>query len=205
MNEHFNIASSLSEMAKKYPDKRAVISQKDGTHYTFGELEKVSNSYACGFLKLGIKKGDRIVLMVRPGRDFIAITFALFKTGAVPVLIDPGMGKENLFRCIAEVEPKGFIAVPMAHALRAIHKIFLRDKSFKTVKHFITVGRKWFWGGVTLDAVARLNTSAQPLNCSPPFMGGDKGEGEICNNINNKSPHPCPCNRLPPTRGKGVF
>ena len=31
--------------------------------------------------------------MVRPSLEFITLTFALFKAGAVIVLIDPGMGR----------------------------------------------------------------------------------------------------------------
>ena len=38
----------------------------------------------------------KVLLMVRPSPEFIALTFALFKTGAVPVLIDPGMGVNRL-------------------------------------------------------------------------------------------------------------
>jgi acyl-CoA synthetase (AMP-forming)/AMP-acid ligase II len=173
-NDYFNIASYLPEMAKKRPFKKAVIFPEGRdhkgrisyTHYTFSQLEKVSNKYANGFLNLGLKKGDRVVMLVKPSLDFITVTFALFKIGAVPVLIDPGMGKENLFKCIAEVKPKGFIAVPIAHVIRLFNKIVLNDRAFKTVKHFITVGRKWFLGGVTLEEIADSSSSGEePVLC----------------------------------------
>ena len=51
-----------------------------------------------------------MALLVRPGIDFISLVFALFKAGAVIVLIDPGMGRRNLIRCLAEAEPEGFVA-----------------------------------------------------------------------------------------------
>ena len=38
----------------------------------------------------------RTVLMVPPSLEFYALTFALFKLGAVVVLIDPGMGVAKL-------------------------------------------------------------------------------------------------------------
>ena len=56
--------------------------------------------------------------MVPPSPDFFALTFALFKVGAVPVLIDPGMGVQNLGKCLAEAEPEAFIGIPKAHAAR---------------------------------------------------------------------------------------
>ena len=40
--------------------------------------------------------------MIKPGLEFVAMAFALFKAGAVPVLIDPGIGVMNLGRCLAD-------------------------------------------------------------------------------------------------------
>ena len=50
--------------------------------------------------------------MTPPSLDFYALTFALFKAGAVVVLIDPGMGLKRLGVCLREVEPEAFIGVP---------------------------------------------------------------------------------------------
>ena len=68
----------------------------------------------------GIRRGVRTVLMVAPSLDFFALTFALFKVGAVPVLIDPGMGVRNLGKCLAEAEPEAFIGIPKAHLARRV-------------------------------------------------------------------------------------
>ncbi len=54
------------------------------------------------------------MVMVPPSLEFFAVTFALFKIGAVPVLIDPGMGVKNLGRCIAEAAPATFIGIRKA-------------------------------------------------------------------------------------------
>ena len=56
--------------------------------------------------------------MVRPSREFIALVFALFKAGAVVVLIDPGMGRKNLIGCLHDAEPEGFVAIPIVQAIR---------------------------------------------------------------------------------------
>ena len=39
--------------------------------------------------------------MVKPGLDFFALVFGLFKAGVAPVLIDPGMGVASLGGCRA--------------------------------------------------------------------------------------------------------
>jgi acyl-CoA synthetase (AMP-forming)/AMP-acid ligase II len=87
------------------------------------------------------------------------LTFALFKTGAVVVLIDPGMGRSNIFRCLEEVRPDGFVAVPRVHALRSV----LRSR-FKTARLNVTVGRRWFWGGATYEQLKRHNTTDCPVS-----------------------------------------
>eukprot|EP00913_Durusdinium_trenchii_P023379 g21957.t1 len=112
------------------------------SHLTFEQLDRESDRLARGLAAIGIQPGSRIVLMVRPGLEFIALTFALFKAGAVIVLIDPGMGRTNIFHCLKEVDPAGFVAIPIVQAIR-----IAKRKLFPNAKLNATVGRRWFWGG----------------------------------------------------------
>ena len=50
----------------------------------------------------------------RKGLEFFALTFALFKAGAIPVLVDPGMGVHNLKECLTEAKPAAFVGVTKA-------------------------------------------------------------------------------------------
>lgn len=113
------------------------------THFTFEQLNHESDRLARGLQRLGVKPGTRLVLMVRPSLEFIALTFALFKAGAVVVLIDPGMGRTGIFNCLDEVQPEGFIAIPIVQAIRV-----LSGRRFSQSRWNVTVGgRRWFWGG----------------------------------------------------------
>lgn len=132
------------------PNQPAIIEIRTGTQVTFSQLEEESNRIASGLLHHGMKNGDRILVMVPFGAEFITLTFALFKAGAVPILIDPGLGKKNVLHCIKQSEPQGIIAIPLVHAIKA-----LVPSTFKSVKLSITVGRRWFWGGPTLNQVKR--------------------------------------------------
>jgi acyl-CoA synthetase (AMP-forming)/AMP-acid ligase II len=121
-----NIAAYLPEMAKKQPHRAAVSFPvgRDGngrvryTHYTFRQLDRESDWIARGLDRCGIGRGVRTALMVKPSLEFFALTFAIFKAGAVPVLIDPGIGIRNLKNCLARAEPEAFIGIPQAHAAR---------------------------------------------------------------------------------------
>ena len=109
-----NIARHLPAMAMRHPEQDAVIHSKDGSRLTFRHLNEDADRYAHGLTRLGIRRGARTLVMIRPGQEFVAVAFALFKMGAISVLLDPGMGRTSLLRCIEEVEPHAFIAVSMA-------------------------------------------------------------------------------------------
>ncbi len=152
-NDGTNVSARLSETARRMPNAVAIampVSRRTNGHReyntcTFRELEEDTNRLAAGLRKMGVRDGMRLVLMVRPGIDFIALTFAIFKTGAVVVLIDPGMGREHLVRCLEDVRPQGFIGIPLAQVLR-----ILFSRKFPDARYNVTVGRRWFWGGQTI-------------------------------------------------------
>ncbi len=141
--ETFNISARLAHWADQKPESTALIEMRSGRQRTFKELEQESSRLASGLIQTGMKPGERVLLMVPYGIDFVTLTFAMFKAGLVPVLIDPGLGKKNILKCIKQVQPHGMIAIPLAHAIK---KFF--PGTFKSIKHNITVGARWFGGGL---------------------------------------------------------
>jgi acyl-CoA synthetase (AMP-forming)/AMP-acid ligase II len=103
---------------------------------TFRELNADADAIAHGLAAAGVTRGTRAALMVPPSPDFFALTFALLKVGAVPVLIDPGMGTTNLGKCLDESEPAAFIGVAKAHAARR-----LLGWARKSIRTTVNVGR----------------------------------------------------------------
>ena len=144
--ETFNIAARLEHWADQKPESVALIEMRSGRQRTFKELEQESSRLASGLIQFGMKSGERVLLMVPYGIDFVTLTFAMFKAGLIPVLIDPGLGKKNVLKCIKQVQPHGMIAIPLAHAIK---KIF--PANFKSIQHNVTVGTRWFWGGASLN------------------------------------------------------
>lgn len=154
MTTYTNISHGLKKTQEKYPFKRAVVypSARDRkgralySQMTFTQLETESDSLAFGLERIGIIRGTRTILMIPPGMEFFITIFAMFKVGAVPVVVDPGMGIDRMLQCLEQGKPKAFIGIEKAHLLRK-----LKPKFFKSVKHWVTVGKRWFWGGYTLD------------------------------------------------------
>jgi acyl-CoA synthetase (AMP-forming)/AMP-acid ligase II len=152
-----NIAALLDQIAEEFPQAPAVIVPWKNKTLNFQELNEESGRLAAGLAQLGIAKGDRVLLLVPFSVDFITLTFALFKAGAVPVLIDPGLGKKNTLQCIGQAQPKGMIAIPKAHVAKQLF-----PTPFKSIELSITVGWRWFWGGDTLDKVRKLGKKILP-------------------------------------------
>ncbi len=178
MNHPLNIAARLSKMAQAMPDAIAVVEplgydeqgKRQYGHFTFRQLDCDSDCIAYGLRRMGVVPGTRLALLVRPGIDFVSLVFALLKAGAVSILIDPGMGRGNLVECLAEAEPKGFIANPLVQAVR----FFLRRR-FPRAKFNVTVGRRWFWGGPTLKQLRRSASpeAGQSAGAMAATMAGD--------------------------------
>lgn len=161
-----NIAAALPRMAGLQPDALAVVSpaghdsqgRRAYDRLTYRELDQQSDVIARGLRAYGITRGMRTVLMVKPSLEFFALTFALFKAGIVPVMIDPGLGIKQLKACLAEVEPEAFIGIPAAHVAR-----ILLGWGRPSLRHFVTVGRRWGWGGTTLASIIAAAQSDAPL------------------------------------------
>ena len=170
-----NIASGLVEMARERPEALAVLAPagRDGAgrarhvHWTFRQLDRMSDLAAAGLREKGIKPGTRTVLMVKPGLSFFALTFGLFKAGAVPVLVDPGLGIKNLGPCLAEAAPGAFVGIPAAQLAR---KVLGWGK--KSIRVSTTIGRT----GPSPDWLGRPRIDGIEANPTPGPMPVDPDE-----------------------------
>ncbi len=167
MNRPCNIAARLPELARERPDQIAIrcpgrrgagngMAAYDVT-LDYRQLDARSDAMAAGLAGYGIGRGVRTVVMVRPSPEFFLLMFALFKLGAVPVLVDPGIDKRALKQCLDEAQPEAFIGIPLAHVARLV----LRWAPSAT--RLVTVGRRLGWGGTTLAALERAGAKGGPM------------------------------------------
>jgi acyl-CoA synthetase (AMP-forming)/AMP-acid ligase II len=166
-----NVAGLLRASAALTPHKRAVVAPagRDAcgraryVHLTFQQLDAESDRYAHGLQRAGVSTQSRVVVFVPPGLEFFALTFALFKVGALLVLIDPGIGRVGLAKALAKVEPDVFIGVPRAHLLRLFHRA-----SFRSVRLPVTVGPRIGWGGLHLRDLRADDPAPFPMPPTTP-------------------------------------
>ncbi len=152
-----NIARHLPLMAARQPDHPAVKIPRGRTpdggidylSLTFAELDAEVNAWAGKLTAQGVQRGDRVLVMVRQGLPLIAAAFALFKLGAVPVIIDPGMGRKNFLACVARSQPRVLLGIPLAQVMSHLFR-----SAFKSVKI-----RIWARGAAT----ARLSSGQSKI------------------------------------------
>ena len=87
--EKFNFAfDCVDALAKKCPDKLAMLhisNTKEEKRFTFGDISRYSSMTANYFESLGIKKGDRVMLVLKRHYQFWFSIIALHKIGAIVI------------------------------------------------------------------------------------------------------------------------
>ena len=87
--ETFNFGFDIVDgLAKKCPNKTALIyvsEEMEERRFTFADIKKYSNMTANYFKSLGIKKGDRVMLVLKRHYQFWFSIIALHKIGAIVI------------------------------------------------------------------------------------------------------------------------
>ncbi|MBB1473145.1 AMP-binding protein [Luteimonas sp. MC1782] len=160
MSEPCNIAAALPRLAAEAPDRIAMrCPGSDGryaTALTYAQLDARSDAIAAGLAARGIVRGTRTVVMVRPTPEFFLLMYALFKAGAVPVLVDPGIDRRALKQCLGEAAAEAFVGIPLAMLAR----VLLGWSRAARVR--ITTGARPWFADATLAAVEREGAGAGP-------------------------------------------
>jgi len=116
-----------------------------------------SVAVAAGLLASGVLPGTRTALLVPPVEDFFVLAFALLRLRAVPVLVDPGIGRDKVRGCLGQAEPEAFLGVPKAHLARRVLGWA------PSARVLVNVGRAPVVGGRTLRAVEQAGRWRLPF------------------------------------------
>ena len=141
--DRFNFAFDImDELAREHPDQMAMlhldISKKE-RRFTFEDFRKMSNRAANYYKALGIKRGDRIMLVLRRQYHFWITMLAMEKLGAVVIpATDQLLCKDYIYR-FQTGEVSGVICTSHGQAAGEIEKAL---PECPNVKHLIYCGGK---------------------------------------------------------------
>jgi olefin beta-lactone synthetase len=128
-------AAQPARAALKIPRGRTRSGEIDYLALSFAELDAEVAAWCERLSRGGIRRGDRTLVMVRQGLPLIASVFALFRVGAIPIVIDPGMGLRTFLRCVAYSQPRALVGIPLAQLLSRIFR-----RSFRSVRTRVSAG-----------------------------------------------------------------
>jgi len=169
-----NISDSLRLAAGLFPDSIAVAQptrqrQRRPLDYrtiTFRELNERADRIAGGLVQAGVTDQMRISLMIPPGIEFVAWVFGVLRSRAVVILIDPGMGRKNMIRCLAEARPDGLCGILPAQIARTVFRSRLPDCRYNFLVGrgvwFGTRSTRPFFAGPAPSTVTPAGTAEDP-------------------------------------------
>lgn len=169
--ENFNFAFDIvDEMAKQKPDKLAMLHLDrfgNERRFTFRQISRDSSRAANYFKSLGIKKGDRVMLILRRHYQFWFCILGLHKLGAIPIPATNQLVEHDLTYRFNAAGVKCVIATGVGEVAGQID---LAMKDSPTVEHRIMVdGHREGWRN--FDEEYRMFSSSFPRTEDAP--GGD--------------------------------
>lgn len=151
-----NVADLLADSAREAPDRDAIVAP-DGrsgwTRITYRELDRAVDAHARALARGGVCRGELILVMVPPGIPLITLFYGLLRLGAVPVMIDPGMGFRAFLKCVETTRATTLVGIPKAQVARILFP-----------HAFATVERKFVIGPSFLGA---LGSRLRPIDAEP--------------------------------------
>ncbi|MBN2155594.1 MAG: AMP-binding protein [Candidatus Lokiarchaeota archaeon] len=99
----------FEEYAKINPD--IVYLSLLGIDYTYARVNDMANRFAQALIELGVKKGDRMGILMPNLHQFPISYFGILKTGAIAVPLSPLYGPSDLEAVLKKVDLKGIVAL----------------------------------------------------------------------------------------------
>lgn len=99
----------ISLWVKKYSERTAVI-DKDGSKYLYRELRYMTDKFAGYFHKVGVHRGDKVIVQMNNSAVLIFTVTGLFRLGAVPIMVLPAYRENELDGIIVKSEARFYIS-----------------------------------------------------------------------------------------------
>ncbi len=130
------LGEMLSQTASKFPDHSALLFY--GKKITYRTLNRLANQFSHALLNLGIKKGDRVALMLPNIPQMVIAYYGTLRTGAIAVPTNPLYHEHELEIQLKDSGAETLVAVDMFYPV--IKRVLPRS----AVKHLILCGIRDF-------------------------------------------------------------
>ncbi|MBW4701963.1 alpha/beta fold hydrolase [Micromonospora sp. RL09-050-HVF-A] len=100
-------------LAERAEDRSVALVElaNNGRQVSWSLLWQRIREIGAGLSASGVRRGDRVALLVPPGADLTAAVYACLRIGAVIVVVDPGLGLAGMSRALRSADPAHLVAV----------------------------------------------------------------------------------------------
>jgi len=102
-----NVATLIESSARHFPDRTALICGP--ARLSYAELDRMASRLAHGLVGLGVKPGDKVALTCPSRGEFAISYFAILKTGAVAVPLNPLLKQDEIAQQLRDSEAKVYL------------------------------------------------------------------------------------------------
>jgi len=128
-----NLKMMLRDTVSKHAGKTAIVAGKHRMSYA--GLDETSNRMADALMKMGVKKGDRVAMLLSNCPEFVTLYFGIIKAGGIAVPLDVSYKVDELASLFASCQPK--VLVAESRLLESIVPVLSR---FDSIEHVIQLG-----------------------------------------------------------------
>ncbi len=153
----------LLGMLEAFPEKTAVVSGE--RRFTYQELTERVFRLANGLVKLGLKEGDNLAIMLRNSNEFLeSAVFAPLFTGSKAALINYHFRAGEIDGIVNDAESRVFILDE-----EFLGEVIPLRSRLRKVKHFIVVGREAPGDMIRYEDLINNSSSHEP-DCRPASL-----------------------------------
>lgn len=158
------IHETLDEAAKTFPERPLIITNERS--WTYREVSEWSRSVAAGLLRNGVKRGDKLAIVLANYPEFVALKFAISRIGAVAVPINILNRRDELRYLLEQSESVALVTMDR-----------FRDYDYLAALDEIAPGWEQEAGG---SALPNLRTVIVFATGESPARGGTVNFGTLC-------------------------
>ncbi len=164
----------LEENVRKYPDHEALVFSDRNLRYTFSQFNERVDKIAKGFLALGIGKGDHIGLWATNVPDWLTITFAAAKIGAVLITVNTSYRSSELDYILKQSDAKVLVIIDgyrdidyvqtvyeVIPELKTCPRGYLKSPRYPYLKEVIYLGPEKHRGIYNINEVIALSCTVE--------------------------------------------
>ncbi|WP_436775932.1 (2,3-dihydroxybenzoyl)adenylate synthase [Yinghuangia sp. YIM S09857] len=134
------LGDRLRDWAARHPDRTALV---DGDRrWTYPALDAHVDGLVAGLLRLGLRRGDRVVVQLPNVAEFVHVWFALLRVGAIPVHALPGHRRTEIVHLVRVSGAVAYVVPDLYQRFdhRALAGEVLAEEGAESLAHVIVVG-----------------------------------------------------------------